>query len=220
MELFKPLHTSLVKRYIHDPVKKEIVKRAKGCVLDVGCGEKPFINCIKDKIKNYIGIDHIGTKHSMKYIDIFAVANNLPFKKEVFDMILLTQVIEHLEDPQIVLFEINRVLKQNGVLIMSWPFLYPLHEAPRDFFRYTEYGMKHLATQAGFIVEAFVPVSGFWITYFSFLSIYIYSKLKRFYLIFLPILFIFKEMCIFLDRLDLKSKSKWTWNFYAVLTKG
>ena len=126
----------------------------------------------------------------------------------------------NIEDPQKVFFEVNRVLKQNGVLVISWPFLYPVHEAPRDFFRYTEYGMKHLVTQAGFKIESLVPVSSFWITYFSFLSIYIYRKSKIIYLISIPILFIFKWLCVFFNKLDVKSNPRWTWNFYAILKKG
>ncbi len=220
MKFIKPLHISLVNHYIHDLVKIEIIKHANGYVLDIGCGEKPFYGYIKKQIESYIGLDYPGTQHLKEHIDIFGIANDLPFKKASFDMTILTQVIEHLEDPQKVFFEVNRVLKQNGVLIISWPFLYPVHEAPRDFFRYTEFGMKHLATQAGFIVKSLVPVSGFWITFFSFLSLYIYSKSEIIYLIFLPILFIFKWLCILFNKLDVKSNSKWTWNFYAVLQKG
>ena len=220
MKFIKPLHVSLVNHYIHDLVKNEIVKHANGYVLDIGCGEKPFYGYIQKQIEIYIGLDYPGTQHLKEHIDIFGIANDLPFKKASFDMILLTQVIEHLEDPQKVFFEVNRVLKQNGVLVISWPFLYPVHEAPRDFFRYTEFRMRYLATQAGFIVKSLVPVSGFWITFFSFLSIYIYSKSKIIYLMFLPLLFIFKWLCIFFSKLDVKSNTRWTWNFYAILKKG
>ena len=119
MKFIKPLHISLVDHYIHDLVKIEIVKWANGYVLDIGCGEKPFYSYIQKQVQNYIGIDHPGTAHLKDNIDVFAIANNLPFKKESFNITLLTQVIEHLEYPQKVLLEIKRVLKQDGILIIS-----------------------------------------------------------------------------------------------------
>jgi len=219
MKFLKPLHLSLVQHHIKGLVKKEIVNYAKGNVLDIGCGEKPFYIDIQKQIIRYIGLDHPGTEHQKENIDVFGIAKYLPFKNESFDMVLLTQVIEHLEDPQKALYETYRILKQNGILIISWPFLYPVHEAPRDFYRYTDFGMKHLATQAGFIVKSLVPVSGFWITFFSFLSMYIFRKSKLIYLFFLPILLLFKWLCILFNKLDVNSHSKWTWNFYAVLKK-
>ena len=219
--LIKPLHYTLVRKYHKNLVKGEIIKYAKGRVLDLGCGDKPFYPFIKEQVEEYIAVDHPGTPHSKEHIDFFASAYELPFKDNYFDVVLLTQVIEHLERPETGLIEIHRVLKEKGVLIISWPFLYPIHEAPRDFFRYTKYGMKYLAEKAGFLIKKLIPVSGFWITYFSFLSIYILRKSKLFYFLLIPLLFLFKYICILLEMIDRNdsSKSAWTWNYYAILEK-
>ena len=219
--IIKPLHYNLIEKYHKNFVKSEIVRYAKGRVLDLGCGDQPFYKYIKDQVEEYVAVDHPDTPHSKENIDFFATAYELPFEDNHFDVVLLTQVIEHLESPEKGLTEINRVLKANGKLILSWPFLYPIHEAPRDFFRYTKYGMEHMAKETGYQIKSITPVSGFWITYFSFLSIYILRKSKLIYYMLFPFLFLFKYICILLEKFDKNDNSKaaWTWNYYAILEK-
>jgi len=215
----KPLHSSLVEKYIQDIVRKIIINNTNGYVLDLGCGDKPFLPDIRNQIKYYVGADHPDTLHLNIKVEVYCIADCLPFKNNSFDTVLLTQVIEHLENPLLALNEIQRILKQNGTLIISWPFLYPVHEAPRDFFRYTEFGMRNLAEKAGFNILLIRPVSGFWITWFSFFSIYIQTKSKTLYIVVYPILIIFKYLCLLCEQLDSKSKIKWTWNYCALLRK-
>jgi len=213
-----PLHTAFVKKYIHDPAKAKIDKLARGNVLDIGCGSRPFYKSIKNQINSYTGIDLINEK-DLKKIDVQAVADSLPFRNNSFDFIIFTQVIEHLEEPSQALDEAFRVLRKSGKVILAWPFLFPIHEYPRDFYRYTDMLIKHLANKSGFQVTEIVPVSGFWITFFSFLSIYISRKSKKVYLLLYPFLLGFKFCSIFLEKLDVKSKQKWAWSYYAELTK-
>lgn len=214
-----PLHQSLVRKYIHGLVELEALKYARGNVLDVGCGNKPFFPSLEKNIQSYIGVDDIHTPHLNNQIDIFADAGRLPFKKEYFDLVLLTQVLEHVKSPSEVLVEIRRVLKTGGVLLISWPFLFPIHEEPRDYFRYTEYGMRYLGQQSGFQVVSIKALSGFWITYFSFFSIYLFRKSRIVYGVCYPILLLFKYFCIACEKVDLKSKTSWTWNYLCVLRK-
>ena len=53
-----------------------------------------------------------------------------------------------------------RVLKDNGHVILSVPHLSPIHEAPHDYFRYTEYGLNSLLTSRGFRVLELHPAGG------------------------------------------------------------
>jgi len=200
-------------------VKKEILKFGKGRVLDIGCGDKPFYQILKNQINYYIGLDHLAPENSSNTVDVFATADKLPFTHASFDVVLLTQVLEHLEEPILALNEIKNVLKENGVLILAVPFLYPVHEAPRDFYRFTEFGIKYLANKTGFSIEVIKPVSGFWITFFSFLSIYILRKSKLLYFFSIPLLLPLKYISIIFDKIDKKAKFKWTWNYYSVLRK-
>lgn len=76
--------------------------------------------------------------------DVVADAHLLPFKDEVFDVILANNVIEHLRDAATGIAEMRRVLRADGHVLYTIPFLYPVHEAPHDYVRYTRYGLARL----------------------------------------------------------------------------
>ena len=218
---FYPFHRLLIRKYHINIVLQRIKTLSKGKLIDIGCGEKPFYGYVKDKVQEYIGLDHNESPHDKSKIDVLGTAYSIPFKDDFFDTALLTQVIEHLEEPKKALNEINRVLKKDGILILSWPFLYPVHEAPRDFFRYTKYGMQYLANESNFELIEIEPVSGFWITLYGFVSLYVYTKSNFLYLLLSPILLVLLAITLILNLIDRNSNSleKWTWNYYAVLKK-
>jgi SAM-dependent methyltransferase len=60
------------------------------------------------------------------------------------DAVLCTEVLEHLPEPQRAVDELFRVLRPGGALILTTRFLFPIHDAPHDYFRYTKYGLRHL----------------------------------------------------------------------------
>lgn len=221
MPRIKALHYNLVVKYHINPILSELKKHANGRLVDIGCGEKPFHSILKDQVEEYIGVDHFETLHDKKNIDIFADVYNLPFEDNSFDTAVLTSVIEHLENPREALREINRVLKPGGQLFVSWPFLYPIHEAPRDFFRYTKYGMKYLVVNCGFEIVKLNSSSGFFITFFGFVSKYFYDKSSYIYLVLYPFLAIIKYMCLIFNYFDKNknSKDKWAWGYYGVFKK-
>ena len=68
----------------------------------------------------------------------------LPFANETFDVVLANNVIEHLRDPAQGVGEMRRVLKPSGQMLYTIPFLYPVHEAPNDYARFTRYGLARL----------------------------------------------------------------------------
>jgi SAM-dependent methyltransferase len=216
-----PFHRILIERYHIKPVLKEIIQLSQGSLIDIGCGEKPFHKYVHNKVERYVGLDHPETPHSKNKIDVFSTVYSIPFEQSSFDIALLTQVIEHLEDPKKALLEISRILKEEGLLILAWPFLYPIHEAPRDFYRYTVYGMEFLAKETNFEVQKIVAPSGFWVMFFGLLSVYLYGKSRIVYLCLSPLLFVFFLCCVLLNLIDKKRSSsfKWTWNYYAVLKK-
>jgi len=76
----------------------------------------------------------------------------LPFTDNRFDYTFLLEVLEHIELDREAVGEAFRVLKPGGRLIISVPFLYPSHDIPYDFRRYTAYGLKSILVQAGFSV--------------------------------------------------------------------
>ena len=76
--------------------------------------------------------------------DVVGDAHKLPFDDDEFDVILCTEVLEHLHSPHIAEREMRRVLKSGGKLILTTRFVYPIHDAPHDYFRFTKYGLKHI----------------------------------------------------------------------------
>jgi SAM-dependent methyltransferase len=66
------------------------------------------------------------------------------FSDNTYNFIILDQVLEHVEDPIKALQEIHRVLKKNGWLICTTPFLIHIHNYPSDYWRFTREGMKKL----------------------------------------------------------------------------
>lgn len=71
-------------------------------------------------------------------------AHALPFADGSFDVVLANNVIEHLHDPALGVAEMRRVLAAKGQVLYTIPFLYPVHEAPRDYTRFTRYGLERL----------------------------------------------------------------------------
>jgi len=93
-------------------------------ILDVGCGIGRLLRNIISDVK--VGVDpslkavQIASKNDDGYY-LYAVAEALPFKSKCFDIVLFLEVIEHTNNPKIVLNEISRVLKKDGLLILSFP---------------------------------------------------------------------------------------------------
>jgi SAM-dependent methyltransferase len=79
-----------------------------------------------------------------KGVDVVGSVYDLPFKDNEFDIVLCMVVLEHLEDPQKAILEMNRVLKPKGKILVSVPFMFPMHDTPNDFWRFTKYGLQLL----------------------------------------------------------------------------
>lgn len=131
--------------------KKDVLK---GYFLDVGCGEKPYQSIIlsNSKVTSYAGIDLIGG-HEYKVgvkPEFFWDGITFPFEDAVYDSALATEVLEHCPDPSVTLAEIYRILKSDSPLLLTVPFIWPTHETPYDFYRYTPFGLRYLLTKAGF----------------------------------------------------------------------
>lgn len=158
-------HNWLVYR-IHDKILTQYLKRfASGLLVDVGCGEKPYASLTEGLVSRHVGIDHPGTQHDKANVDIMASAYATGIRSSRVDTVLCTAVLEHLERPQDALMEMARILRPGGYLILSTPLFWHLHEAPRDFFRYTRYGLEYLLSTAGLRSVELRPLSGFVVTF-------------------------------------------------------
>lgn len=141
-----PLHPQwFVFRHEHAELR-EVCRELRGRVLDIGCAEaKPRHHLTA--AAEYIGIDYYATAVGWYHTrpDVFADAQALPLHQACVDHVLLLDVLEHLPNPGQCLAEIHRILKPGGSLTMQVPFLYPVHDAPLDFHRWTEFGLRAAA---------------------------------------------------------------------------
>jgi SAM-dependent methyltransferase len=128
---------------------------ARGLVLDVGCADRWACDRLPAGC-DYVGIDypHTGLELYGARPDCLADAARLPIADGVVDTVLLLDVLEHLRHPNEALAECARVLRPGGRLLLAVPFLYPIHDAPHDFQRLTEYGLARDVRATGLEVES------------------------------------------------------------------
>lgn len=140
---------------------KELGKEITGKTLDVGCGTKPYekyFNC-----SEYIGLEIETTLNiELKKADYFYDGKRFPFGNSEFDSIVTNQVLEHVFNPDEFLYEMNRVLKMDGKLLLTVPFVWDEHEQPFDYARYSSFGLKSLLERHGFkIIQHHKSVNDF-----------------------------------------------------------
>lgn len=121
-------------------------------ILDVGCGLRPYEDCFP--LSKYIGIDVpvSGREASGKSPDYEFDGTNIPLESEHFDVVICTEVLEHAENPDLLLKEMARVTQPGGVLFLTVPFIWGLHELPYDFRRFTTEGIRKAVEKAGYEV--------------------------------------------------------------------
>ncbi len=151
-----------------------------GRLLDFGCGSKPYKFLFK--VDKYIGIDYEneGHPHDEEQIDVFYDGGKLPFKDAEFDYVLCTEVFEHLFDLDDKLVEFNRVLKDNGLMFVTCPFVWNEHEIPYDYARYTSFALNDKFKKKGFEVVSYNKGGTFIETYTQIFFLYFSKKDTKF----------------------------------------
>jgi ubiquinone/menaquinone biosynthesis C-methylase UbiE len=87
---------------------------------------------------------------TVKRPDVQSDAAVLPFADGCFDVVVCSELLEHVQDPPRVLREVYRVLRKDGILLICVPFLYQIHGDPYDFGRYTDYYWQDHLDKIGF----------------------------------------------------------------------
>lgn len=123
---------------------------ARGIVADLGCGSAPLYCIYGELASQIVCVDWPGSLHPGRHVDVWQDLNRpLVFADESFDLVLLSDVLEHIYSPKEFLREASRVLVPGGNIVIGVPFLYWVHEAPHDYFRYTEFCLKRMLDEAG-----------------------------------------------------------------------
>ena len=136
--------------------------RLKGTVYDLGCGEMPYRGWVLQFADRYVGVDWSNSPHQVRP-DILADLNeSLPIDDEVADAIISFSTLEHLREPESMLREAYRLLKPGGSIVLQVPFMWWVHEAPHDYYRFTRHGLEHLFRKVGFTDIEVLANTGFW----------------------------------------------------------
>ncbi len=143
-----PLHPQWL---IRDTLTAADLRPLQGLTLDIGCAAGQIRQQLPEDAQ-YIGLDYPDTAINWYQTrpDLFGDAQALPLANASVDSGLMLHVLEHLHRPQQALIEAARVLKPGGQLLVEVPFLYPLHDAPLDFHRWSRFGLQQDLELAGF----------------------------------------------------------------------
>jgi SAM-dependent methyltransferase len=215
--------------YIHlyflmKDIEEGISSYAKGSLLDLGCGNKPYKKWYDKFVQHSIGCDAIQSSDNL--VDTICLASELPYENNSFDTVFSTQVLEHVFEQQEMINESFRVLKSDGHIILTVPFTWQLHEEPYDFFRITKHGLKQMFEKAGFEIITIKANGGKWAAFFQMMMNTVYStfkyktiKAKILKILFLELQFtrLINQFAVWIDKRHFDDW--WTLNYIVIAKK-
>jgi SAM-dependent methyltransferase len=151
------LIADIIARFFEENIKKYV----KGKLLDLGCGNVPLYHAYREYVTDNICVDWKNTLHRNEFLDFECdLTKPLPFDNGEFDTIILSDVLEHIPNPDHLWNEMSRVLAEGGIIIISVPFYYWLHERPNDFYRYTESALRRFVENSNLTLVRLEPLGG------------------------------------------------------------
>ena len=138
--LSKKLSRSHLYEWLDDEIEL-LQKRNAPRILNVGSGGEVFkrLETLTQSTITQIDID------IKRKPDVVADVCDLHmFTDNSFDAVFAMEVMEHVREPAKGIAEIRRVLAPGGAFISSTPFIFPLHDEPYDYYRFTKYGLAYM----------------------------------------------------------------------------
>lgn len=196
-------HNWLVHKLLWESLCDVIPKYVNGVVFDLGCGRKPYANLLSPYANRYLTFDY-SIRDPSKPPQAIMDAHSLGLAEATADTVVLTEVLEHLPNPKQAIREICRVLKPGGIFLLTTPFIWHVHEAPHDYYRYTRFGLSYLLESEGFEVTEVKETSGFIATFFQLLCYFLLNvRLGGFgIVVFKPVIWFLQRFAYVLNKLD------------------
>ncbi len=202
--------------------QQHLKDHAHGKLADLGCGKVPLYDAYKAYATDITCVDWGGSFHETIHLDVACSLNEpLPFTDNSFDTVILSDVLEHIAEPQLLMNEIARILAPGGKLLMNVPFYYKIHEAPHDYYRYTEFALRHLFTKAGLDVIILNATGGSPVVFTDFTA----KNLIRVPLLGNPLAMLVQYLCSWFIRtgigkkISVKTAKHFPFGYYAIVQK-
>lgn len=143
------VHFKRLRARLQEAFERSGVFGGSSVLVDLGCGGMPYRSELEPRLHRYLGIDL--PDNTLADVTVEAIGDSALPSGEA-DVVLSTQVLEHVPDPHAYLCEARRLLKPGGALILSTHGLFKYHPDPTDYWRWTETGLALQLRRAGFEV--------------------------------------------------------------------
>jgi SAM-dependent methyltransferase len=156
-------HSETVMATLKEYFQQNVPDPQNAVLLDIGGGIGRWhflsdsLNC-HHVVVDLANPEYLELPGSIHYCQ--ASADALPLRDEIAAAIVSFEMLEHCRYPDRVISEMNRVLEQNGVVILTTRQYWKTHGSPNDYYRYTRYGLEEMFRMNGFKLLKIIPMGG------------------------------------------------------------
>ena len=140
----------LLRTNFSDVARQFLAPIPDATLMDLGCGNMPWRALFGPHVDRYVGIDLPGNARAAIHLD---AAGRADTPDAAADAVLSIQVLEHVDEPQRYLAEARRLLKPDGLLILTTHGYWKYHPDPLDLWRWTGDGLRRELDRAGFEIR-------------------------------------------------------------------
>lgn len=162
---------NFLKRSIQQYVKKDHK------VLDMGCGSQPFRELVEAEGAHYLGCDIV--QNEEKSVDVISSFESFAFSHNTFDVVICSEVLEHVINPQDAIKKLAHCVKPGGFIILTTPFSYPLHEEPFDFCRLSPHFFKKISSELSLRLEYYEKSGNNWTGFATHFNFALFESVKH-----------------------------------------
>ncbi len=146
MSFLYSLDKKMSRKRLNNFIKQDITefkKRKDPKILFVGSGGE--LNQYVKNFSSYLySIDIDPSRKPDQIIDLTDPNFCQNYLGEKVNLVCIFEVLEHTKNPSLAIKNIYNLIDKDSVVLLSTPFIFNIHDAPNDFFRFTRYGLKEI----------------------------------------------------------------------------